>query len=287
VTAEVTASATAHGSTPTRPVLEVAGLAKRFGDLLAVDDVSFVLAPASSMAIVGESGSGKTTIAKMIVGLERPSAGTIRVCGRDRSRPTRSATLRRARGREVQIVFQDPYTSLDPRQTVERTLDEVVRLHHRLDPGSRRERVRALAELVGFDARQTRALPRDLSGGQRQRVAIARALAAEPRVLILDEAVAALDVSIQAQVLNLLADIREETGVSYVLISHDLAVVRQITEDTIVMRQGRVVERGSTDRVLDAPQEPYTKLLRESVPRPGWHPVRRLAAATTPGGGGP
>jgi ABC-type glutathione transport system ATPase component len=260
------------------PVLEVSALVKRFGDLAAVDDVSFQVAPASSMAIVGESGSGKTTIAKMIVGLERPTQGTIVVCGRDRSRPARSASLRRERGREVQIVFQDPYTSLDPRQTVERTLDEVVRLHHRLAPAGRRARVLALAELVGLDARQTRALPRDLSGGQRQRVAIARALAAEPRVLILDEAVAALDVSIQAQVLNLLADIREETGVSYVLISHDLAVVRQITEETIVMRHGKVVERGATERVLDSPQEPYTRLLRESVPRPGWHPVRRLAA---------
>lgn len=286
MTAARSSSAPQGPQTPTGPVLEVSGLVKRFGDLVAVDDVTFALSPASSMAIVGESGSGKTTIAKMIVGLERPTSGTIVVCGTDRSRPTRSAGSRRARGREVQIVFQDPYTSLDPRQTVERTLDEVVRLHHRLDPDGRRERVGALAELVGFDARQTRALPRDLSGGQRQRVAIARALAAEPRVLILDEAVAALDVSIQAQVLNLLADIREETGVSYVLISHDLAVVRQITEETIVMRQGKVVERGATDRVLDLPQEQYTKLLRESVPRPGWRPVRRLAPAQMAVNGG-
>lgn len=286
MTASRSSSAPQGPRTPTGPVLEVSGLMKRFGDLVAVDDVSFALSPASSMAIVGESGSGKTTIAKMIVGLERPTSGTIVVCGSDRSRPTRSAGTRRARGREVQIVFQDPYTSLDPRQTVERTLDEVVRLHHRLDLAGRRERVGALAELVGFDARQTRALPRDLSGGQRQRVAIARALAAEPRVLILDEAVAALDVSIQAQVLNLLADIREETGVSYVLISHDLAVVRQITEETIVMRQGKVVERGATDRVLDLPQESYTKLLRESVPRPGWRPVRRLAPAQMAVNGG-
>jgi len=261
------------------PVLEVCSLVKRFGDLVAVDGVSFDVAPASSLAIVGESGSGKTTVAKMIVGLERPTSGTIVACGNDRSRPARSTALRRARGREVQIVFQDPYTSLDPRQTVARTLDEVVRLHQHLEPAARRERVRALATLVGLDARQTRALPRELSGGQRQRVAIARALAAEPRILILDEAVAALDVSIQAQVLNLLADIREQTGVSYVLISHDLAVVRQITEETIVMRDGKVVEKGSTEQVLDFPQEAYTRLLRESVPRPGWRPVRRLAAA--------
>jgi ABC-type glutathione transport system ATPase component len=266
-----------HASGPTTaPVLEVASLRKCFGELVAVDDVSFGVAPAGSLAIVGESGSGKTTIAKMIVGLERPTAGTIVACGRDRSHPARSATVRRARGREVQIVFQDPYTSLDPRQTVEQTLDEVLRLHHRLDASNRRSRVRSLTELVGLDPRQARALPGGLSGGQRQRVAIARALAAEPRILILDEAVAALDVSIQAQVLNLLADIREETGVSYLLISHDLAVVRQLTEHTIVMHRGRIVERGTTSSVLDDPQEPYTRLLRESVPRPGWRPTRRL-----------
>jgi oligopeptide transport system ATP-binding protein len=273
------------GESPGQPVLEVRSLTKRFGELVAVDEVSFQVGEAGSMAIVGESGSGKTTIAKMIVGLERPTSGTIVACGRDRSRPVRSAALRRARGREVQIVFQDPYTSLDPRQTVEQTLHEVLRLHHRLDPSERQRRVRELTELVGLDARQARALPRSLSGGQRQRVVIARALAAEPRIMILDEAVAALDVSIQAQVLNVLADIREETGVSYLLISHDLAVVRQLTEETIVMHKGRVVERGTTAQVLDAPLEPYTKLLRESVPRPGWRPARRLRAGAESTGG--
>ena len=135
--------------------------------------------------------------------------------------------------------------------------------------------MRELCDLVGLDARQSRALPRALSGGQRQRIAIARALAAEPRVVILDESVAALDVSIQAQILNLLADIRERTGVSYILISHDLAVVRQITDEAIVMYRGRVVERGPTAQVLDAPQDEYTRRLRASVPRPGWKPQRR------------
>jgi oligopeptide transport system ATP-binding protein len=261
------------------PVLEANGLRKVFGELVAVDDVELRVPDGGALAIVGESGSGKTTVAKMIVGLERPTAGTIRACGQDRSKPARSTAERRRRGRQVQIVFQDPYTSLDPRQTVERTLGEVLRLHHRdLGPEARRERVRELGELVGLDARQVRALPRALSGGQRQRVAIARALAAEPRVLILDESVAALDVSIQAQVLNLLADIRDETRISYVLISHDLAVVRQLTDEILVMWRGRVVERGPTGRVLDDPKEDYTKRLRSSVPRPGWKPRRRATA---------
>ncbi len=263
---------------PAEPVLEVEGLRKLFGDHLAVDDVRFSVPPSGSLAIVGESGSGKTTVAKMIVGLEAPTAGTIRACGRDRSKAAHSSAERRQRGREVQIVFQDPYTSLDPRQTVEATLDEILKLHQGWPQDRRRERVLELTELVGLDARQTRALPRTLSGGQRQRVAIARALAAQPQVLILDESVAALDVSIQAQVLNLLADIRDETGISFVLISHDLAVVRQLTDETIVMWQGRVVERGPTAQVLDDPQDDYTKRLRASVPRPGWKPVRR----TTP-----
>jgi ABC-type glutathione transport system ATPase component len=259
-------------------VLEASGLRKEFGDLVAVDDVSFRLLPGRSLAIVGESGSGKTTIARMIVGLEAPTSGAITACGHDRSKPPRSTRERRRRGREVQIVFQDPYTSLDPRQSAEATIDEVLQLHHGWPAERRRARTAELVDLVGLDTRQSRALPRSLSGGQRQRVAIARALAAEPTVLILDESVAALDVSIQAQVLNLLADIRDETHVSYILISHDLAVVRQLTDEAIVLQRGQVVERGPTARVLDDPGHPYTRRLRASVPRPGWKPGR--AAAT-------
>src|SRR5215469_7447487 len=202
-------------------VLQVQNLRKAFGDLIAVDDVSFAMGEGESLAIVGESGSGKTTIAKMIVGLERPTGGRIVACGHDRSAPVRSAKKRRERGREVQIVFQDPYTSLDPRHSAQTAIEEVLRIHHDWPARERRERV---AGLVGLDERQRAVPPRSLSGGQRQRVAIARALAAEPKILILDESVAALDVSIQAQVLNLLADIRDATGISYLLISHDLAV---------------------------------------------------------------
>ena len=257
------------------PVLEATGLRKEFGELVAVNDVSFRLRRGRSLAIVGESGSGKTTIARMIIGLERPTSGTITACGHDRSRPPRSTRDRRRRGREVQIVFQDPYTSLDPRQNAEAAIDEVLRLHHGWPAGRRRARIAELTDLVGLDARQSRAMPRSLSGGQRQRVAIARALAAQPAVLILDESVAALDVSIQAQILNLLADIRDQTHLSYILISHNLAVVRQLTDETLVLHRGTIVERGPTARVLDNPQHPCTQRLRASVPRPGWNPVRQ------------
>jgi ABC-type glutathione transport system ATPase component len=258
----------------TGPVLAVDRLRKEFGSVVAVSDVSFAVPAGQSMAIVGESGSGKTTIARMIVGLERPTSGTIFACGADRSRPARSTRDRRRRGSEVQIVFQDPYTSLDPRQTAVDAIDEALRLHHDWPADRRRARVAELTDLVGLDGRQSGSLPRVLSGGQRQRVAIARALAAAPRVLILDESVAALDVSIQAQVLNLLADIRDETAVSYILISHDLAVVRQLTDYAIVMYRGQLVEQGPTAQVLDDPQDAYTRRLRASVPRPGWKPAR-------------
>ena len=267
------------------PILRAEGLRKVYGETVAVDDVSFDVAPGGSLAIVGESGSGKTTIARMVVGLTKPTAGTITACGRDRSLPARAAGERRRRGAEIQIVFQDPYSSLNPRQTAQQTLDEVLRLHGAgRSAEERRTRIDTLGELVGLDERTLRALPGALSGGQRQRIAIARALAAEPRLIILDESVAALDVSIQAQILNLLADIREETGISYILISHDLAVVRQLTREAIVMHRGRVVERGPSDRILDDPQDAYTQLLRASVPRRGWKPVRRLRTPTTRGG---
>ena len=259
----------------TGPLLRVTDLRKVFGEHVAVGGVSFELREGGSLAIVGESGSGKTTIARILVGLERATAGSITFGGVDRTDPAASRQERLRRARDVQLVFQDPYTSLDRRQTIEQCLDESLRLYVGGTPATRRARLDELAELVGLDDRQLRALPRALSGGQRQRVAIARVLAAEPRIVVLDEAVAALDVSIQAQVLNLLADIRERTGVAYILISHDLAVVRQLTDDIVVMRDGLIVERGTTSAVLDSPREPYTRLLRDSVPRPGWRPAPR------------
>ncbi|GAA2826346.1 ABC transporter ATP-binding protein [Kribbella solani] len=259
----------------TEPILEVAELHKQFGAVTAVNHVSFALAPGESLAIVGESGSGKTTVAKLVVGLEAATSGRIVACGSDRSTPARSAKERRRRGRNVQMVFQDPYLSLDPRQTPAAAIDEVLRLHTTYDTSTRGRRTQELAGLVGLDDRQLHALPARLSGGQRQRVAIARALAAEPQVLILDEAVAALDVSIQAQVLGLLADIRAQTGVAYLFISHDLAVVRQVSDRIAVMKGGEIVEAGETLGTLDHPRHPYTRLLRDSVPGPGWKPSRR------------
>jgi oligopeptide transport system ATP-binding protein len=239
----------------------------------AVDQVSFSVGQGRSLAIVGESGSGKTTLARMVVGLERPTGGSIAVGGRERRLKRVGSGERRRRAREVQIVFQDPYSSLDPRQTVGQCIEEMLRLHFELDRSQRQERVRALLDQVGLDERHAAAYPRALSGGQRQRVAIARALACEPRVLICDEAVASLDVSIQAQVLNLLTDIREVTEVSYLFISHDLAVVRQVSDEILVMKDGRVVEQGPTDHVLDHPADPYTQRLLAAIPRRGWHPV--------------
>ncbi|GAA2682035.1 ABC transporter ATP-binding protein [Streptomyces lunalinharesii] len=262
------------------PALVVSGLSRSYGTVRAVDDVTFAVPAGGSLGIVGASGSGKTTTARIVVGLERADAGEVVVRGRRRGDRVRGRAARLARAREVQMVFQDPFLSLDPRVSVDATLRETLRLHFpRVD---RSRRTAELLDQVGLGARAAGALPRQLSGGQRQRVAIARALAVEPAVLVLDEAVAALDVSVQAQILNLLADIRAQTGISYLFITHDLGVVRCVTDDVVVMHQGRIVESGSTTHVLDSPQHPYTQLLLDSVPRPGWDPRGIATARRTP-----
>ncbi|MEV8457501.1 ABC transporter ATP-binding protein [Streptomyces sp. NPDC052095] len=273
-------------------VLAVRGLRRTFGAVRAVDDVSFTLPEGGSLGIVGESGSGKTTTARIVVGLERADEGEVLVRGRSRAGRERGGGRGRAgrlaRAREVQMVFQDPYLSLDPRTSVEAVLRETLRLH--FPWRAPEQRIRELLDQVGLGTRAAEALPRQLSGGQRQRVAIARALAVEPAVLVLDEAVAALDVSVQAQILNLLADIREQTSIGYLFITHDLGVVRCVTDEIVVMRHGAVIEAGPTAEVLAGPRHPYTRLLLESVPRPGWDPeaisaARRALRPATAGSG--
>jgi len=259
------------------PLLQVTDLHKCYRshgtEVAAVSGVSFRLDAGQSIGIVGESGSGKSTTARMLVGLETPDSGVISVQGRELTGRPRGRAERLRRARAIQIVFQDPYLSLDPRLPVGAAIEGVLRLHTDLAGPDRRRRVLQLLEQVGLGEQQAACVPRRLSGGQRQRVAIARALAVEPRVLVLDEAVSALDVSVQAQVLNLLTDIRQETGIGLVFISHDLAVVRYVCDETLVMYRGRVVEHDSTRRLLDDPTHPYTRLLLSAVPRPGWDPA--------------
>ena len=248
--------------------------------IIAVDDVSFELNPDECLAIVGESGSGKTTVARMLVGLESVTGGELTVRGESRTRGVRRLADRRRWAREVQYVFQDPYSSLNGRQRIVDIIASSVALHSTAKTGTPRAEAQDILSSVGLGESFWAKFPHQLSGGQRQRVAIARALAADPGVIVLDEAVAALDVSIQAQILNLLADIKAERKISYLFISHDLAVVNQISDRMIVMEQGVVVDHGVTAEILAEPVQPYTRALRAAVPGPGWKPVRRERLAS-------
>ncbi|KHK99979.1 ABC transporter ATP-binding protein [Microbacterium mangrovi] len=250
--------------------------------IIAVDDVSFELWPDECLAIVGESGSGKTTVARMLVGLETLTGGELTVNGESRATGVKRLADRRRWAREVQYVFQDPYSSLNGRQRIVDTIADSVALHAGAGAGGSgaKKSAQEILSSVGLGSTFWQKFPHQLSGGQRQRVAIARALAANPSVIVLDEAVAALDVSIQAQILNLLADIKRERRVSYLFISHDLAVVNQISDRMIVMENGRVVDAGVTSDILADPVQPYTRALRAAVPRQGWKPVRRERLAS-------
>ncbi|QYM74748.1 ABC transporter ATP-binding protein [Leucobacter luti] len=244
-------------------------------DVTAVNRVSFAIERGESLGLVGESGSGKSTIARILVGLERPDAGALTVGGQDQLARPRGRAARLARARAVQMVFQDPNGSLDRRLSVAETLVRAMRLHGIASTAAEaRIRTLALLDRVGLTERHAAAKPHELSGGQRQRVAIARALAVEPELLVLDEAVSALDVSVQAQVLDLLSEIRRDTGVGYLFVSHDLAVVEEVCERVLVLYRGTVVEEGPTEQVLSAPQHAYTQLLISSTPGPGWDPER-------------
>ncbi|MFI2295351.1 dipeptide ABC transporter ATP-binding protein [Isoptericola sp. NPDC019571] len=254
------------------PVLALDGVRKEFAlprgaerrTLVAVDDVSLAVGPGRTYALVGESGSGKTTTARLALRLERPSAGRVVFRGEDVT-AARGRELRSLR-RGFQVVYQSPYASLDPRFTVEQIVTEPLRAYGVGDRAERADRVRSLIDDVALPVDVLRRGPRELSGGQRQRVAIARALALRPDLVVLDEPVSALDVSVQAQILELLVRLQAEHGLAYLFVSHDLAVVRQVADQVGVMRRGRIVEQGAADQILLDPQEDYTRELVAAIP---------------------
>ncbi|MEJ8839426.1 ATP-binding cassette domain-containing protein [Ramlibacter sp. AN1133] len=258
------------------PLLEVEDLVKDYGlprerlfqapgKVHALRGVSFAIQAGRSLGVVGESGSGKSTLARLVMALDAPTSGRVRLLGRDLHALPREE-LRVAR-RDFQMVFQDPYGSLDPRQTVERIVSEPLAAQG-APRDEQHRRAREAVEAVGLRANDLRKYPHEFSGGQRQRIAIARALVTRPRLIVADEPVSALDVSVQAQVLNLMQDLQAEFGITYMLISHDLAVVQHLCDDVAVLWQGRIVEQGPPERLFAQPRHEYTRTLVEAVPEP-------------------
>jgi peptide/nickel transport system ATP-binding protein len=272
---------TSHDRSGATPLLEVRDLKKHFkvgqrfsrdGQRIvrAVDGVSFAVQKGETLGLVGESGCGKSTLARCLVRLHSVSSGSLHFLGQDITTIS-ERQLRPLRPR-LQMVFQDPYTSLNPRRRVGDLIGEPLRVHAKPDASELRRRVLELMQLVGLNAEQLERFPHEFSGGQRQRIGIARALALSPDLIVADEPVSALDVSIQAQIINLLAELQERLALTYVFIAHDLSVVRQVSTRTAVMYLGRVVEIGATDQVYAAPAHPYTEALLSAVPTP--NPVR-------------
>ncbi len=251
------------------------GLFAQAATLKALDGASFTLDRGQTLAVVGESGCGKSTLARLLAMIEPPTSGTLNIA--DTEVVGASAATRKALRSKVQIVFQNPYGSLNPRQKIGRALEEPLLVNERFDAVTRTAKARSMMELVGLRPEHYDRYPHMFSGGQRQRIAIARALMLEPEVLILDEPISALDLSIQAQILNLLAELQERLQLAYVFISHDLSVVRHIADHVMVMYLGRVVEQGSRDDVFNTPSHPYTQALLSATPVPDpKHKSRRI-----------
>jgi peptide/nickel transport system ATP-binding protein len=270
------------------PLLEVDNLVREYAmprDKLfgpapkvhALNGVSFSIQSGRSLGIVGESGSGKSTLARLVMALDRPTAGTVKLLGRD-LHALPADELRHAR-RDFQMVFQDPYGSLDPRQTIERIVGEPLAAQRNTTRAEQRSQAGAVLDAVGLRAGDMDKYPHEFSGGQRQRIAIARALITRPRLIVADEPVSALDVSVQAQVLNLMQDLQAEFGITYMLISHDLAVVHHLCDDVAVLWQGRIVEQGPPEKLFRAAEHPYTQALVAAVPQAD--PVALAGAAPT------